>query len=61
MVVYHDLDITENLAVSPMGFLAGLSEVGHALPVDGAMGLGVQHEGHGEQPLDPFWVELAMF
>lgn len=54
MVIDHDFDVAEDLAVSAVGFLARLSETAHALPVEGAMGLRVEHKGHGQQALDPF-------
>ncbi len=56
MVVYHDFDIAEDLAVPPVGLVASLRHAGQALPVEGAMGLRVEHEGHGQQALDPFCV-----
>ena len=61
VVVDHDFDIAEDLAVPPVGLVAGLSHAGQALPVEGAMGLGVEHKGHGQQALDPFCAWSAMF
>ena len=54
MVVDHDFDIAENLAVPPVGLVAGLGHAAQALPVEGAMGLRIEHKGHGQQGLDPF-------
>ncbi len=59
MVVNHDLDIAQDLTVSPVGLLAGLGEAAQGLALKGAMRLGVEHKRHGQQPLDPFWVMLA--
>lgn len=54
VVIDHDFDVAEDLAVSPVGLLACLGETAHALSVEGAVGLRVQHKGHGQQALDPF-------
>jgi hypothetical protein len=56
VVVNHDFNITEDLAVSPVGFFAGLRQTAQILSVKGPMGLRVQHEWDRQQPLDPFWL-----
>lgn len=48
VVVDHYFDIAEDLAVPPMGLIAGLGYTAQALSVEGAMGLGIQHKGHGQ-------------
>ena len=53
MVIEHDFDIPHDLGIAAMGFFSGLGDVG-GLRVESAGGLGVEHEGNGEQPLDPF-------
>lgn len=60
MIVNHDLEIAENLAVSPVGLLASLCETAHALPVKDAMGLRVEDEWYGEQAFDPFCCPVSM-
>lgn len=54
MIVNHDFDISEDLTVSPVRFLPGLGERVLTLRIDGPVWLRVEHEGHGQQPLDPF-------
>ena len=54
MVVNHDFNIAEDLAVSAVGFLARLGKTIYSLSVEGSMRLGVKHKRHGQQPLDPF-------
>jgi hypothetical protein len=61
VVVDHDLDIAEDLAVPPVSLVAGLGDAAQTLPVDWAVGLRVQHKGHGQQSLDPFYVLSAVF
>lgn len=59
MVVNHELDIVEDLAVSPVGLFARLRVTAHPLPLKDALGLRVEHKGHGEQALDPFWLAVS--
>jgi hypothetical protein len=54
VVVDHDFNITENLAVPPVGFFPSLSQAAQVLSVEGSMRLGVQHKRDGQQSLDPF-------
>jgi hypothetical protein len=54
VVVDHDFNIAEDLAVSAVGFLARLGKTVYGLSVEGSVRLGVQHKWHGQQPLDPF-------
>lgn len=62
VVIDHDFHVAEDFAVPPMGLLAGLGYAAQALPVVGAVGLGVEHKRHGQQALDPFCDILsAMF
>ncbi len=60
VVVDHDLDVAEDLAVPPVSLIAGLGDTAQALRINGAVGLRVEHKGHGQQPLDPFCVLLAV-
>ena len=54
MLVDHELDIAEDLAVPAVCLLAGLDEAVGGLFIKDAVGLGVEDEGDGEQALDPF-------
>jgi hypothetical protein len=55
VVVDHDLDIMEDLAITAMSLLAGLGQTADVFAVEGAVGRRVEHEGHGQQALDPFY------
>lgn len=54
VIVYHDFDIAQDLAVSPVSLLLGLGEAAQGLALKGPMGLGIEHKRHSQQPLDPF-------
>ena len=53
VVVNHEFDIAENLAVSPVCLVTRL-RVTAPLPLEDALRLGIEDKGHGEQALDPF-------
>lgn len=54
MVVEHHLDVSHDLSIAPVRFLGGLGDI-VARCLEDARWLGIQHEGDGKQPLDPFW------
>lgn len=55
MIIEHNLDIPHDLSIAAMGLLGSLGDVG-GLRVKSAGRLGVEHEGDGEQSLDPFCI-----
>lgn len=61
VVVDHDLDIAENLAVAPVRLLLGLCEESAAiLASEYALGLRIEHEWDGEEALDPLWLSVLV-
>lgn len=52
VVVNHPLDVTHNLSVAAVRLLGHPVDVGAV--AKHSRGLRVQHEGHGEEALDPF-------
>ncbi len=53
VVVNHEFDIAENLAVSSVCLVTRL-RVAAPLPLEDALRLGIEDKGHGKQALDPF-------
>jgi hypothetical protein len=53
VVVNHEFDIAENLAISSVCLITRL-RVTAPLPIEDALRLGIEDKGHGEQALDPF-------
>lgn len=58
MVIEHEFNISEYLGIATVGFFSCLSNI-VAGCLEYPCWLRVEHEGNGEQPLDPFYFTLV--
>lgn len=56
MIIYHYFNIPHDLGVPSVSFFGHSSNI-DPIALEDALWLGVEHERHSQQPLDPFCVK----